>query len=274
MEQIIESQSITVYTALYGDYESLVEQPIAASSSARFVCFTDNRDMKSDTWEVRYLAPPIPGDSVRSARKVKILGYQQLNAGTSIWIDNRVILKSRPEELVDAFLADAPVAMPTHDHRASVFEEFREVAAAGLDVPWRVREQLHNIRSQAPKVLDQPPLWTAILLRRDTPAVAAAMQLWWDHVALFSRRDQLSVNFAIHATGLRVRSIHIPNGESDIHVWLRADRLPKRNDVLYGRAFNYSLAAHVRDAALRGSLGVRLRNKLQRVRWAWRARRR
>lgn len=40
-----------VYTTIYGDYDNLKDQP---DIGADYVCFTDNPNIKSDCWEIRY----------------------------------------------------------------------------------------------------------------------------------------------------------------------------------------------------------------------------
>ncbi len=262
------SNAITVYTAIFGNYEGLVEQPAAVASDAKFVCFTDNADLVSTTWDIRVVEPALPYDSVRSARRVKILGFRELESDVSIWIDNRVILKVSPESLVQQFLSDNDIAIPSHDHRDSVHSEYREVMAAGLDSRQRVREQLQMMQRFAPRVLDETPLWTAIILRRRAGAVVFAMEKWWDQVAMFSRRDQLSCNFAMSTSKTRLRVIDIPNTESHLHQWLRADQLPKRNDVLYSQGSRYTFLQHLVDTLAGNSLIVKARNRMQRASWA------
>lgn len=40
-----------VYTAIYGNYDNLKDQP---DIGARYICYTDNPNLKSDIWEIRY----------------------------------------------------------------------------------------------------------------------------------------------------------------------------------------------------------------------------
>jgi len=40
-----------VYTCVYGDYDNLKDQP---DIGADYICFTDNPNLKSSTWDVRY----------------------------------------------------------------------------------------------------------------------------------------------------------------------------------------------------------------------------
>ncbi len=263
---------IVVYTALFGSYEALVEQPTKRHSKARYICFTDDPALTSDSWEIVLIRSTIEWDSIRSARRVKILKYRELRENISVWIDNRVILKATPEELVGRYLQDNNLALPVHDHRATVRDEFGEVIAAGLDQPWRLREQLHELEKHGRGVLEEAPFWTAIILRRRAEDVDFAMETWHDHVLRYSRRDQLSINYAINYAGVSTTAISIANSHSDIHDWLRADVLPKRSEVLYGHTFKYGLLVHVLDAVLGSKYAIKVRNRLQRQRWALLAR--
>jgi hypothetical protein len=67
-----------VYTALTGRYEKLVEQPVAHRSSVPFICFTDDPELVSGTWEIRPLKPLLGDDHVRSQREYKLRPYRFL----------------------------------------------------------------------------------------------------------------------------------------------------------------------------------------------------
>src|SRR5215210_7134454 len=54
-----------VFTALVGGYETLTEQPVAAESDFEFVCFTDDAELSSETWQIH---PERALDEVRARR--------------------------------------------------------------------------------------------------------------------------------------------------------------------------------------------------------------
>ncbi|HEY0258755.1 MAG TPA: glycosyltransferase domain-containing protein [Lacisediminihabitans sp.] len=215
-----------VYTALIGRYEQLNEQPIAASSDIDFVCFTDDPDLRSTSWSIRLIEPRFPLDSIRSARYLKVLGYQLFpDHDETLWIDNSVRLTVDPRELLGRWLADADIALPHHSYRTSVIGEFDAVATDGYDDPARVYEQLIHYSTLRPAVLHEQPYWTALLARRRTAAVSEAMRLWNDHILRYSRRDQLSINFVLDAAKVAVTAVDIDNMSSEWHEWpIRVDR--------------------------------------------------
>lgn len=210
-----------VYTTLFGGYERLNEQPVAARSALAFVCFTDDPSLTSDTWDVRVVEPAFAWDPVRSARRVKILGPPlDDDPDVTLWIDNSVVLRSPPEDALADWLDGADIAAPLHSFRARVVDEFEAVLREERDDPGRVNEQLAHYLQSHPEVLELQPLWTAVLARRRTPAVERFNAVWYEHVLRYSRRDQLSVRMALLEAGkLPVSAVSIDNHVSPLHQW-------------------------------------------------------
>ena len=48
---------IAVYSVRLGDYDNLVEQPVAAESSADFIYLTDDSTLTSQTWKLQLIEP-------------------------------------------------------------------------------------------------------------------------------------------------------------------------------------------------------------------------
>lgn len=228
MTQTSRAGKSVVYTALIGSYEVLQEQPVGLKSRAEFICFTDNPSLKSTTWTIRVIDDPQLIDQVRTARRLKIVRPVEVQLfERSLWIDNRVILKVDPDEILDQWLAGSvQIAMPLHDHRDRVRDEFAQVLRAGLDDPRRVRRQLSHYDDYFGETLTQAPLWTALIARRRSLSVEHFERVWWDQVAVFSRRDQLSVRVALREF-TALREISLANRESDIHSWLTEMTLKK-----------------------------------------------
>jgi hypothetical protein len=212
--------SRAVYTALFGEYEPLQEQPVAHESSVPFICFTDNPDLTSTTWDVRVVEPALIADPVRSARMLKIRGHAELaEFDETLWIDNRIVLTVDPGAVLDEWLADSELALPWHSFRDTVQGEFEIVALTRLDDPARIWEQFSHYQRHYPQILSSRPHWTAIIARRKTDAVTHAMRVWSDQVLRYSRRDQLSESVALASTELRINSVTLDNLGSHLHEW-------------------------------------------------------
>lgn len=209
-----------VYTALLGGYEDLNEQPIAAESDVSFICFTDDPELTSETWQLVHVDPLLPLDLVRSQRDLKIRGHEALDGfDETLYIDNSVLLLKTPESILDEWLAHADYAVSLHSYRERVIDEFDEVVALNYDDAGRVHEQLLHYSDLYPELIQQHPYWNGMIARRRGPAVDRAMRLWFDHVLRFSRRDQLSANVALGLSDVRVNAIPIDNFESELHRW-------------------------------------------------------
>jgi TOD1/MUCI70, glycosyltransferase-like domain len=212
---------ICVYTCLMGNSEALNEQPFATSSDIPFICFTDDSDLRSNTWDVRVVPRLFGTDSVRSQRAVKILPYEFLpDFDASLYIDNSVLLAQAPEALVERNFPASGFCLVEHSYRATVLDEFLEVAALGLDDKGRIFEQLKHYTEECPAVLQEKPYWGAILLRDHGHATVRKMlEIWFTHVQRYSRRDQLSVNLAFRLAGLVPDVLRFDNYKSEYHSW-------------------------------------------------------
>jgi len=212
---------ICVYTVLLGGYDALLEQAVAADSEADFLCFSDSRDLVSKTWRVERVDPLLPQDLHRSSREYKILGHPVLQQyDVTICIDASVLLRSTPERIVAELLPeDFDMAVLAHSYRETALDEFDEVVRLNYDDRFRVYEQLTDYAVHFPEALDARPLWGGMLIRRNSRCVAEAMRIWFYQVLRYSRRDQLSLPYALQAAGLTANVVELDNFQSELHEW-------------------------------------------------------
>ncbi|WP_372621837.1 ATP-grasp fold amidoligase family protein [Falsiroseomonas sp.] len=220
-EQTKSAAPLCVYTALTGGYERLNEQPMARRSGLRFICLTDDPELRSESWECRLVRPAFRMDPVRSQRDLKIRPHLHLpEFDASLYIDNSVVLKQPPEALWAARDIRAGLSLPRHTGRETLLDEFVAVARMGLDDQARIFEQLNHYQLVHPAVLEERPWWTAILLREHHRAdVRDFAEIWAAHVLRYSRRDQLSVNVALRESGLLPYVLPLDNRRSGFHRW-------------------------------------------------------
>lgn len=225
---------ICVYTTLLGNYESINEQSVAAAGQIPFICLTDDPDLRSESWQMRVVQPAFPTDPVRSQRDMKIRPHVYLpEFARSLYIDNSVKLKQPPDRLFEMGAASPEgFVMPHHSFRQIVLDEFLEVAHLGFDDNNRVFEQLNHYLLSCPELLQERPWWTAIMVRdHANPRLCRALEFWASHVMRYSRRDQLSVNMALHLAGIQPVPLPIDNFDSQFHSWPHAqDRNRERGE--------------------------------------------
>lgn len=193
-----------VYTAIFGDYEGLVPQP--AIPGVDYICFSD-KYIRSRSWRVERVEPR-HDDPGRSARVYKVLPHEVLDSyDTSIWMDANYLIVGDVRELLSLYLEDANIAVFDHgqtksDPRRCVYEEYEALMSMGKatgrykDDPAVLTRQIERYRR-----LGYPPqnglVFAAVLVRRHhDPTVIRTMKTWWSEIEQFSRRDQLSFNYA------------------------------------------------------------------------------
>lgn len=210
-----------VYTVMIGRYETLNEQPQLRESKLPSICFTDDPELTSDSWEIRQIRPRFPMDPVRSQRDIKIRPHLYLpDFEASLYIDNTVVLNVPPEQIIDAFASPSGVAMPTHSYRKTLLDEFIEVMRLNYDDASRIAEQLNHYAVHEPDLLSAQPLWSGLMIREHhRPEIIDAMETWLAHVLRYSRRDQLSSLHAFRSARLAPRVIEIDIKSSWFHSW-------------------------------------------------------
>ena len=215
--------TLVVYTALFGPHEKLLEQDVARSSSARFICFTDDRALTSETWDIIHVDPLFPADPRRSQRDIKIRGHHALrDADVWVYIDNTVRLKVAPEDVVDAWLGEADWAA-INQPQESLWEEFEKNSELSKDVESRLNEQLSDYSAHHSDALKSRPVWNGFFVRRNTPSVGEFAELWFAHVCRYAARDQLSMMVALHQKPVSLTRVESGIRNSEWHDWPHRD---------------------------------------------------
>ena len=65
---------IAVYTCITNSYDELIE-PKVTPDNCDFICFTDNDNLKSDTWQIKKVTP-LYTEPVRDSRRYKIKPHE------------------------------------------------------------------------------------------------------------------------------------------------------------------------------------------------------
>ncbi|HCJ1226365.1 TPA: DUF616 domain-containing protein, partial [Klebsiella pneumoniae] len=95
--------NIVVYTALFGDYDELIEIP-EGMHKCDFICFTDQKIENKKGWEIIKIENS-SGSNVLQNRKYKILPHVFLSEYEySVYIDSNIRLLKSPESLVIKYL--------------------------------------------------------------------------------------------------------------------------------------------------------------------------
>jgi len=215
LDALTAKERVAVYTCILGKADVL-HTPKIVPPGWDFICFTD-QPFRSDVWQIRHMTPS-EKDLTRASRKPKILPHEFLpDYDVSIWIDGNVLVTGDLSELVDTYLSTANHAalqhaaskeIPLNSQKEHV-ERLLSMEAAGKhqeDADIILRHAEHNTKEGYPDT--QGLVWNMMILRRhNAPDVIATDTTWWDEYCHWSKRDQMSFNFAAWKTGLKFNYI-------------------------------------------------------------------
>ena len=184
-----------VFTCLFGYSEPFADARYEKDDQTDFICFTDDRSLKSDFWTFRYVDPSLLGP-VRTAKMIKILAHRSVgDYETSIYLDNTIRMVVPYWEIFDMLRRSArPLVIFRHPEWSCVYKEAEVIKRINYDDPATVDAQMAHYRG-----LGHPEnaglVAGGYLARRHTdPALITFADQWFLQVCRYSYRDQLSFN--------------------------------------------------------------------------------
>ena len=220
-----------VYTAVIGFNERLQDIDFIPGETFDYICFTDNAELTSDSWRIVLVEPGLRGDPARSSRYLKLLGHPALKEYAEwLWIDNRVSLHEDPHFIFASLKPDTHLALALHDHRSSVADEFKAVIKFNKDHPFRVLEWYRRLAQLSPEILVQQPFAGTIILRRNCVEVDSMMRHWLDLVLRYSKRDQLTLNYALSQSACSVQLLPLQVSGSKWHTYSGGDQVGRSQE--------------------------------------------
>ncbi|MBE6485702.1 MAG: glycosyltransferase [Methanosphaera stadtmanae] len=187
-------KKIVVYTAITGSYDEIIT-PQVIEEDFDYICFTDNPDLKSEFWDIRYMEE-LDLDGIRKARYYKLLPHKYLKEyDYSIWIDANFDIIGSLKQYITKYSKTNKFLAIKHDLRDCIYEEAETCIEMQKD-----SEDIINLQIEKYRQLDYPEhngLIASGILFRDhhDDKVIKLCEDWFDEVTNYSRRDQLSFNY-------------------------------------------------------------------------------
>ena len=187
---------IAVFTTISGDYDSL-KLPLVLDPRFDFFVFANGPIVDSGVYRARTL-DYCDKDNTRASRYPKMHPHVLLRGyDVAVYIDANIVVLGDIFPIVEGFLASkcAFGAIP-HPRRSSLREEANACIELGKDDRTVIEEQLRlyeSLRFEAEDLIECNLLMFD--LRNDR--LARFLEIWWLQINRYSRRDQLSVNFAL-----------------------------------------------------------------------------
>ncbi|MEJ5177561.1 glycosyltransferase domain-containing protein [Erwinia sp. MYb416] len=184
-----------VYTAIFGDYDDLLE-PDYVDSSIDYICFTNNKSLKSSHWIVKYV-DNFNGvtDNARLNRIYKFMPHRFLSDyDESLYIDGNI--KIAGKNLSNAFdfaLKNKMISIPPHAERECIYEESLACLRLGKGEPDRIKKQMQFYKNEG--FPEKYGLYenNIIFRKHGCEKIKTIMEEWLEMITKFSSRDQLSL---------------------------------------------------------------------------------
>ena len=227
-----------------GDHEGLNDQPQIKFSKLKHFCITDDKNLKSNYWEMIYVDKLFPKDPHRSQRNLKIrphLIFQDYKF--SFYIDNTIVLKDKAENFIEMIIKGKEIDyeqpnifIPYHSFRNDLLSEFCECASLRRDSKVRIYEQLNDYFEINADSLKRKPYWAGLIFRNhNNNDLIKFSEIWFANICRYSKRDQLSLIHSAYQAKVKLRGFLLENSSSEFHIWPVKKKVSKfniNNDLL------------------------------------------
>lgn len=245
-----------IYTVITGDYDYL-RTPKYVNEDYDYICFTNNKRIKSTFWKVRRIKNSEGLDDIRLQRYIKICPHIFLpKYELSVYIDANMRIIGDFDEYIDKYMGDSALLCVIHPDRTSVYLEAEECIRLGKCDRAIIDKQMAEYRESG--FPDDLGLIASGVLVRKSMEVAPIMDEWWNEVREKSYRDQLSFNYCCWKHNYKY-------SVSDVHVykniyWLCPGIHTKDIEVVEDKLIDNMLLA-----AYRGWYIAQLENELKKI---------
>ncbi len=195
-ENKFNTDKIVIYTAIQGDYDDL-KDPLFIDPNITYVCFTDNKNVKSDIWNIKYIDESV--DSALSIRKYKVLPHLYFKEfETSVWVDGNLLIQKDIRKFIKKYGRGSDFLCFPHDQRRCIYDEGAEVIRLRRAPKSAVIQQMaYYLQNYYPE--NNGLLWCGFMVRNhNNSKLIKVMEEWWEQINRFSKRDQISLPYILY----------------------------------------------------------------------------
>lgn len=196
------NKKICVYTALFGDYDSLPPN-LAPSADVEFICFTD-KIQNIPGWKFVITDKKFE-NPIQANRYYKLQPHIHLSDfDYSIYIDSNIIFLADISLIIKKCIG-LPFAGWCHPERADVYSEIDAIISNFRHRPEKMLEQYVYFKTQQLPI--DVGMIEACFLWRDhkNKSVNTMMEKWWSFVKDRGNRDQPAIAYLMHKENIRPR---------------------------------------------------------------------
>ncbi|SVB72361.1 uncharacterized protein METZ01_LOCUS225215 [marine metagenome] len=215
-----------VYTAIFGNIDVLKEVD-NKDLSVSYRCFTDNRNLKSNTWKITYCEDLFAYPRL-TAKVFKLFPNLIFpNSEESLWVDATFSITGNLTEFFDEYIKDKPIIFFRHPLRDCVYKEAKICALLGKDEDAIIKTQINDYKALGMPKKNGLVHGGIIFRKHHRQEISKLMEDWWVQINKYSIRDQLSLNFVAWMNGIELHYFTKRILDNNFFEWGRPDYLPK-----------------------------------------------
>lgn len=216
-------KKICVYTCITGDYDNIHEIE-KKELGIDYYLFTNNKKIKSSTWNVIYIEDNTL-DNQRLSRRIKMLGDPIINENydISLWMDASVVFKSSIKEFIKKYhdSKKAPFSAFVHHSRSCIYDEAIACIKERKDTKENIEKHINFLKQE-----NYPPKnglyeMTVFIKEHNNKVVKETMKLWFEMICKYSKRDQLSFMYCVWKTKMKINPINLNVWKNPYFVWVK-----------------------------------------------------
>ena len=195
-----------VYTSIYGNIDNLKEVE-SKDSAISYQCFTDNENLKSDSWNVIH-SEDFFGSPRLTAKAFKLFPHLIFpNSQESLWVDGSYKIKKPLSQFFDECTNDKSIVFYRHPLRDCPYKEAKVCILLGLDETGVIANQIRNYKELGMPEKNGLIHGAVIYRKHDNQDMCELMEDWWLEINKHSIRDQLSLNFIAWSKGIKINYV-------------------------------------------------------------------
>jgi len=198
-----------IYTAIIGDYDKLHTSTTPKLKDWDYICFTNNKNLKSNFWNIKYIESDSLSD-VKLARKIKIKFDEYVSDYDIIlWKDANIVINTNLNLFINKHLLNYDLVVSKHFQRNCIYKEAEELIKLKYALKEDVLKQISDYKN------DNYPhnnglVETGVMIRKNNENTIKFCDLWWNEILKHTHRDQLSFNYVLWKYPININIIKSP----------------------------------------------------------------
>ena len=201
---------VAVYTAITGGYDIPIE-PYYVPENVDFFIITDMNIPAGSVWkkiDINLIEEIAELDNTRKARFAKTHPHTFFKEYEyTVWIDSNFKAVGDLSRFIKCVGSNIPFASNWHPDRNSIYTELEACIVRKKDNAGLLRKQIDYYREQGMPD-DFGLIETNMIVRKHNEKKCVdLMELWWQEILTWSKRDQLSLPYVIWKAGYTMRDL-------------------------------------------------------------------